>query len=202
MSKTRIKLCGLFSPCDAGYVNRAMPDYAGFVFYEKSHRNVTPGQARALRRAIHPAIKTVGVFVDAPQEQIAMLQLDKIIDVVQLHGGEDDFLITHLRYTLPEAEIWKAFKIRSTQDLEAAAASAADLVLLDNGYGTGKCFDWSLIGDFPRPFILAGGLTPENIPEAVSRYHPYAVDISSGIETDGAKDRNKILAAVAAVRRS
>ncbi len=200
MSGTKIKICGLFRPCDAQAVNAALPDYAGFVFYEKSHRNLTQAQARALREAIGPSIVTVGVFVDAPKEMIAGLCREKTISTVQLHGGESDDEIRALRELLSSTEIWKAFKIRSNKDIEAAAASAADLVLLDSGQGTGEPFDWSLIHGFPRPFILAGGLTPKTISDAIGRFHPYAVDLSSGVETDGLKDREKISAAVAAAR--
>lgn len=202
MSGTGIKICGLFRACDAESVNGALPDYAGFVFYEKSRRFVAPEQARALRAAIDPAIRTVGVFVDAEQEQIAALYREETIGIVQLHGGEDERYLTELRQLLPKAEIWKAFRVRSKEDLEAAAVSTADLVLLDSGSGTGERFDWSLLGRFPRPFVLAGGLTPENIPDAILRFHPYALDLSSGVESDGLKDRLKISAAVAAAKRS
>lgn len=202
METAKIKICGLFRPCDAEYVNVALPDYAGLVFYEKSRRRVAPEQARELRAAISPAIKTVGVFVNAPKEQIAALRRENVIDAVQLHGGEGDAYMMELRSIIPGVPIWKAYKIRAASDLEAAAKSAADMVLLDNGYGTGEPFDWSLIGSFPRPFILAGGLTPDNIPDAISRFHPYAVDISSGVESGGVKDKNKIFATVAAARRS
>ena len=98
-------------------------------------------------------------------------------------------------------EIWKAFKVRSQVDLDAANTSSADMVLLDNGYGTGESFDWSLAGGVSRPFLLAGGLTPETIPDAIQQLHPYGLDISSGVETDKKKDPNKILAAVAAARK-
>jgi phosphoribosylanthranilate isomerase len=178
-----------------------MPDYAGFVFHEKSRRNISPAMAREFRRAIHPTIITVGVFVNASGKRIADLYREGVISMIQLHGNEDDDVIKTLRDLLPDAAIWKAFQIRSEKDLEAASVSTADMVLLDNGNGTGACFDWSLLQSFPRPFILAGGLTPQNIPEAITRFHPYAVDLSSGVETDGFKDKNKMMAAVAAAKR-
>ena len=96
--------------------------------------------------------------------------------------------------------VWKAFKVRSAADLAAAEKSCADEVLLDNGYGTGAAFDWTYAAGFSRPFILAGGLTPENIPQTIRTLHPKALDISSGVETDKVKDRAKILAAVRAAR--
>lgn len=200
MNGTRIKICGLFRAIDGEYINRAMPDYAGFVFYQKSHRGVSLEQAQELRKIIDPRIKTVGVFVDAPLVQIVELYHKKIITIIQLHGKEDNGFIAKLRELLSKAEIWKTFQIRTTKDVDEAAKTTADMVLLDNGYGTGKSFDWSLIKDFPRPFILAGGLTPENIPDAVSTLRPYGVDISSGVECNGVKDKYKILSAVSAVR--
>lgn len=197
---TKIKICGLFQSQDTAFVNEAMPDFAGFVFYEKSRRNVTKEQADSFRKALSREIKTAGVFVNAPPEFIYDIYKNKIIDIVQLHGGESDGYISKLRGLLHGAEIWKAFLIKSKKDLEEAARSPADMVLLDNGYGTGESFDWRLIKSFGKPFILAGGLTPENIPEVLERFHPYAVDLSSGVETEGIKDRNRIAAAVAAVR--
>ena len=120
-------------------------------------------------------------------------------DIIQLHGHENDDYIEEIKESTGR-EVWKAFKIRYDEDLAAASSCKADMVLLDNGYGTGQTFDWSLLRFFDRPFILAGGLTPENIPEAIDKLHPMAVDISSGVETEGIKDRAKIMAAVEAVR--
>ncbi|MDU6306887.1 MAG: phosphoribosylanthranilate isomerase [Clostridium sp.] len=197
---TKIKICGLFRPCDAEYVNEAMPDYAGFVFFEKSHRNVTMQQAAQLRKSIHPSIPAVGVFVNAPQEQIVSLCREGVIQIVQLHGGESEEYIGQLKARIPGVCVWQAFRVRTPEDLTAAQQSTADLILLDNGYGTGETFDWSLISGMTRPFLLAGGLTPQNIPQAIARFAPYAVDISSGVETEKQKDRDKILAAVAVVR--
>jgi phosphoribosylanthranilate isomerase len=201
MSPTKIKICGLFREQDAAALNRALPDYAGFVFYEKSRRFVTPAAARALRAALDAGIVPVGVFVDAPIDEIARRYAEGTIAVAQLHGGEDAMYIAALRARCPGLEIWRAYRIRAEADVAAAARSAADRVLLDGGAGEGKPFDWSLIAGFPRPFVLAGGLTPETIPEAIARLHPFAVDISSGVETDGVKDEAKIMAAAAAARR-
>ena len=197
---TKIKICGLFRPCDAEYVNEAMPDYAGFVFFEKSHRNVTMQQAAQLRKSIHPSIPAVGVFVNAPQEQIISLCREGVIQIVQLHGAESEEYIGQLKARIPGVSVWQAFRVRTPEDLTAAQQSTADLILLDNGYGTGETFDWSLISGMTRPFLLVGGLTPQNIPQAIARFAPYAVDISSGVETEKQKDRDKILAAVAVVR--
>ena len=199
---TKIKICGLMRPEDIEAVNAVQPDYCGFIVnFPKSHRNKTPDEVRQLRANLAPGITPVGVFVDSPVEVVASLLRDGTIGVAQLHGHEDEAYLQVLREMVPGCTIWKAFKVRTAADLEAANASTADLVLLDNGYGTGQTFDWSLAGGVHRPFLLAGGLTPENIPEAVRQLHPLGVDISSGVETDRQKDPAKIQAAVAAARK-
>ncbi len=199
---TKIKICGLYRPEDVEYVNEAKPDWCGFIIdFPRSHRNLTPDRVRELRRRLAPGVTPVGVFVDSPVETVAALLNDGTIAAAQLHGHEDEGTIAALRRAAPGCTVWKAFQVRSPADLEAADASAADLVLLDNGYGTGAPFDWSLAGGVQRSYILAGGLTPENIPDAVKKLRPWGLDISSGVETDKKKDLNKILAAVAAARK-
>ena len=199
---TEIKICGLTREADIDYVNEAKPDYIGFILnFPKSRRNLTPEQAAALRSRLSPDIMAVGVFVDRPVEEVVRATETVGLDAIQLHGHEDNAYIAALRErtALP---IWKAFKIRTANDLAAAKKSPADEILLDNGYGTGEAFDWSLADGIKRPFLLAGGLTPENLPDALRSLRPKLVDISSGVETDGRKDRNKILAAVRAARDS
>lgn len=196
---TRIKICGLFRPCDIEYVNAARPDWCGFIVsFPRSHRNCAPDQVRALRRGLDSAVTPVGVFVDQPVEAVAELLNDGTLSIAQLHGREDAAYIAALRAAAPGHPVWKAFKVRGPEDLTAANASPADLVILDNGYGTGETFDWSLAGGVTRPFLLAGGLTPENIPDAVRLLRPYGLDLSSGVETDKRKDPEKIRAAVSA----
>ena len=123
-----------------------------------------------------------------------------VIDVAQLHGSEDDAYIASLR-VLTDKPIFRAFKIKSEDDLPAIESCTADLVLLDSGAGTGKTFDWSLVQSVRRLYFLAGGLDPENVADAIAALHPYGVDVSSGIETDGVKDEVKMAAFVAAARR-
>ena len=200
---TKIKICGLFRPCDIEYVNAVRPDWCGFIVnFPKSHRNRTPDQVRALRRGLAEGVVPVGVFVDQPVEDVAALLNDGTISVAQLHGHEDAAYIAALRAAAPGHPVWRAFKVRGPEDLEAAGASPADLVILDNGYGTGETFDWSMAGGQPPPYLLARGLTPENIPDAIRLLHPYGLDISSGVETDKQKDPEKIRAAVAAARKA
>lgn len=198
---TGIKICGLSRLCDIEYANEAKPDYIGFIIsFPKSHRNVEPSRAADLRAKLDKGIKAVGVFVDQPAAEVADAANLIGLDVIQLHGHEDDKYIEEIR-SLTGQPVWKAFKVRGEKDLLEAEESCADEVLLDNGYGTGVAFDWTAVSDFARPFILAGGLTPENIPEAVHLLKPALVDISSGVETDRRKDRSKMIAAVAAARR-
>ena len=199
---TRIKICGLSRPCDVAFVNQAQPDWCGFIIdFPRIHRSVSPRQALALRRQLAPGIIPVGVTVDQPVEAVAALLRSGVVDVAQLHGTEDESYLAALRALAPGHPLWKAFTLRTPNDLTAALASSADMILLDSGKGTGQTFDWSLLRGVARPFLLAGGLTPENIPRAVRAVHPWGVDLSSGMETDRRKDRDKILAAVAAARK-
>ena len=198
---TKIKICGLFREEDTDYVNEAGPDYAGFILhFPKSHRNLEPDKARMLRDRLRPEIRAVCVFVDQPLETVVRTAEYLRADVIQLHGHEDNSYIDEVKERTGK-EVWKAFRVRGKEDLAAAASCSADQILLDNGYGTGKTFDWTKAESFSRPFILAGGLTPENIPEAIRKLRPVAVDISSSVETDGKKDRGKIFAAVRALGR-
>ena len=197
---TRIKLCGLSRPCDIEAANALKPEYIGFVFAPKSRRCVSPETAEALRKMLDPAIRAVGVFVREDPERIAGLLERGIIDLAQLHGSEDEEYIARLR-ALTGKPLIRAFRVDSPADLADARESAADFILLDNGAGgTGESFDWSLLQGFGRPYFLAGGLNPENAAAAVETLRPFAVDVSSGIETDGVKDGKKMKAFVDAVR--
>ncbi len=200
---TSIKLCGLTRPEDIETANALMPDYIGFVFAEKSKRFVPPETAARLRERLKPGILAAGVFVDAPPERVAELLNRDTIQIAQLHGHEDEAYIRVLR-GLTDRPIWKAFKITVPGDLAGAAASSADLVLLDNGPGgTGEAFDWALLRDFrARPYVLAGGLNPENAAKAIAALHPFGLDVSSGIETAGRKDPAKMEKFVRAVREA
>ena len=197
---SKIKLCGLSRKCDIEWANALKPEYIGFVFWSKSKRNVPPEKAKELKDLLSPDIKAVGVFVDEPIENVAELLNDNIIDIAQLHGGEDEEYIKKLR-TLSDKPIIKAFLLKSDIDAERAEKSTADYILVDSGTGTGKSFDWELLKNISRPYFLAGGLCCENISQAITALDPYAVDVSSGIETNGCKDKNKMAAFVAAVRK-
>jgi phosphoribosylanthranilate isomerase len=198
---TKIKICGLFRPEDIAFVNEARPDWCGFIVnFPKSHRSLTPDQVRGLRAGLDRAVTPVGVFVNQPPETVAGLLLDGTISVAQLHGQEAEDYLAALRARAPGYQIWKAFRVRSPRDVAAAEGSSADLVVLDSGQGTGRTFDWSLARQVRRPFLLAGGLDPDNIPQAIRTVGPFGLDLSSGVETDRRKDREKILSAVQATR--
>ena len=199
---TRIKLCGLSRPADIDAANALLPDYIGFVFAQKSKRYVSPETAGTLRERLAPDIRAVGVFVRQSPQSVAALLNGGVIDLAQLHGGEDEEYISRLR-ALTDKPLIKAFRVDTPADLEAARASSADLVLLDNGPGgTGSAFDWSLLKGFERPYLLAGGLGPENAAEAVRALRPWGVDVSSGIETGGVKDPDKMRKFVEEVRKN
>lgn len=199
---TKIKLCGLSRPQDIEATNQLRPDYIGFVFAPQSRRYVSPRAAARLRRQLAPNIKAVGVFVQESPENAAALAAKGIIDLIQLHGNEPEDYIRRLR-ALTGAPIIKAFSMAGPQDVREAQASSADFILLDSGSGgTGKAFDWELIREIKRPYFLAGGLTVHSVAEAVKALSPYGVDVSSGIETDGKKDRQKMAAFVHAVREN
>lgn len=201
---TKIKFCGLSRPCEIEVANELKPDYIGFVFAPKSRRYVTYEKAAELKSQLSSEIQAVGVFVNEPPQNVAALLENGIIDLAQLHGDEDESYLTQLQ-NLTDKPIIKAFRMGTANDTisirETAEQSTADYILLDSGAGTGTVFDWKLAKEIKRPYFLAGGLDIYNAAEAVRALHPFAVDVSSGIETDGAKDKKKMAAFIAAVRK-
>ncbi len=198
---TKIKLCGLSRNCDIDVVNKLKPDFIGFVFWQKSKRFVTKEKAFELKSLLNPDIKAVGVFVDEKPETVAELLNLGIIDMAQLHGSESEEYIKDLK-KLSDKPIIKAFRVKTKQDIIDAQKSSADYVLLDSGAGTGNAFDWDLIQNIQRPYFLAGGLDTCNAETAVKKLKPFAVDVSSGIETNRLKDKDKMTAFVVAVRNA
>ncbi|WP_288310924.1 phosphoribosylanthranilate isomerase [uncultured Acidaminococcus sp.] len=203
---TKIKLCGIRRPEDVAMVNRAQPDYAGFVF-APGRRQVTAEQAENLRRQLDPAIAAVGVFVKAPVEEAAALANRGTIQLIQLHGEEDEAYVKALRERTT-APIIRVIRVRGPESLRDLDRYDCDYFLLDTYSGIqfgglGKTFDHSLLRQarFSRPFFLAGGLDADNVAAAIAGYSPFGVDTSSGIETAGTKDENKIRAFVSAVRK-
>ena len=201
-----VKICGLSRECDIDYVNSSKPDYIGFVF-SNSKRRVTPKQAEKLKLKLSSGIKAVGVFVNEPLELIADLCRQNIIDVVQLHGDEDNDYISKVK-SITGKSVIKAVRVQSTQQILQAEALNCDCLLLDtykkSTYGgVGESFNWQLIPTaLKKPFFLAGGLNTENVETAIKTVRPYCVDVSSGVETDGFKDEKKIRNIIEKVRRT
>lgn len=199
---THIKLCGLSRLSDIELVNQLKPEFIGFVFAPKSRRYVAPPQASILKKALTSEVKAVGVFVNESIENIIKLLEAEIIDLVQLHGSETNEYITTLRkYT--DKPIIKAFRINNLTDIEQVKNCVSDYILLDSGVGgTGKTFNWNLLDSLHQAYFLAGGLSIDNIELAIKTLDPYAVDVSSGIETNGVKDPNKMTKFVQIVRKA
>ena len=200
---TRIKLCGMSRMEDIAAVNEIRPDFCGFVIeVPKSRRNVSAVQAEKLSAALAPGIVPVGVFVNAEVSLVADLLNRGVIGAAQLHGQEDESYISRLREKIKaDAQLIQAFSIRTREDVLRAAKSSADLILLDQGSGgSGQTFDWSLADTVDRPFFLAGGLGSGNLAQAIWEVKPWAVDLSSALETDGYKDPQKMREAVRIVR--
>ncbi len=203
---TKIKICGLRREEDVDYVNACRPDYAGFVFAE-SKRKVTKEQAKHLRSQLEQGIVPVGVFVNETIDTIVELVEEGVIEVIQLHGDETESYIEALRWRVGNVKIIKAVRVASKEDVTDCETTIADYLLFDSrtleGYGgTGKQFDWKLIAQIQKPFFLAGGIHTENVEEAIKMTRPFAVDVSSSVETNGYKDRDKIIEIVEKVRRN
>lgn len=206
----KVKLCGLKREQDVDAALAAGPDAVGFIVdVPGSHRSISPERAAELVERLRlQADETgrgkpcaVGVFVDQLAQTVAGVVREAGLDVVQLHGGEDAQYIARLR-ALVDVPIMQAFKVRSKDDVARAVESAADMILLDAGSGDGRTFDWSLTQGVPRPFILSGGLSADNVAQAIAATNPFGVDLSSGIETDRLKDPHKMNAVVVAVREA
>ena len=208
MNRPKIKICGLRRKEDIEAVNEIKPDLIGFVFVKGRKRFVSFEEARILKADLSEDIKAVGVFINEDVKTVAELLNDKTIDIAQLHGDEDNDYIDRLRELIGESgngrsktRLIRAFQIRSKEDIIKAEDSHADMILLDSGTGSGEVFDWKLLRDVKRPFFLAGGLDITNIEKALNEIEPYGVDVSSGVETEGFKDRIKMTDFVGAVRK-
>ena len=209
---TKVKICGLSRLEDILAANEVKTDFVGFVFAGFSRRYVEPGKAAELKKLLSPEIKAVGVFVDEAVENVVRLVEDGVIDVVQLHGHESAEYVERLRELLGSVEgsenagdvqrksIIQAFRVEGAGDVEKARKSPADFVLLDAPWGKGETFDWQLLRNLDRPYFLAGALNSTNVVRAIETLRPYAVDVSSGVETDGAKDASKMREFVTGVR--
>ncbi len=199
MFGTELKICGLSRMEDVIAVNRHGADYAGFVFFKKSKRYIDPYKAGELIEFLRSDIKSVGVFLDEPLDSVISTARISGVEMIQLHGHESEEYVEYVKRTL-ERPVIKAFKADEEGALEKALHTTADYVLIDSGAGTGKKFDWNILKDFKREYFLAGGLDPDSVGEAISLLEPFAVDVSSGVETDGIKDEKKIESFIKAVK--
>lgn len=196
---TKVKMCGLRREVDIENANKLLPDYIGYVFAPKSKRYITPAAAAGFTKILDSRITPVGVFVNEEISKVIEIVDSGAIKIVQLHGSEDEDYIAKLRAN--SITVIKAFIVKSASDIALANESSADYVLLDAGMGDGKQFDYNLLNAMKRPYFLAGGLDPQNVGEAVEALSPYTVDVSSGIETEGYKDPEKMTAFINAVKR-
>ena len=189
----KIKICGLKRLEDIEIVNKYKPDYIGFVFAD-SKRKITHDLAGKMKKKLDSSIQSVGVFVDADIEEILKLYDDGTIDIVQLHGSESEEYIKNLKQKSNyQLKIINAIEMSDEKDLLEYDDTLADYLLLDSGKGSGKTFDWRLIRkDLKKEFFLAGGLNVDNIALAIEEFSPYAIDLSSSLETNGYKDEMKI----------
>lgn len=200
---TKIKICGLTRPTDIDMVNQICPEYIGFVFAH-SRRQVSETTARKLKAMLDPAITAVGVFVNEHIDTIIRLCRLGVVDVIQLHGDEDEEYIRQLKSNV-DNPIIKAVRVRSTWDFIEADHYACDYLLFDAYHkdqygGSGETFDWTYIGKVEKPFFLAGGINGDNVTDAISLTSPYCIDVSSGVETDGFKDFSKIVDIITKIR--
>jgi len=197
---TKIKICGIKSFKDIDYINEAQPDYIGFVF-AKSRRHVDFNFASLLKIDLNQCIKAVGIFANENIDFIAEICDRNIIDIVQIHGDENEEYVSALKKVVNKPII-KAFRVKDKIDV---TYSNIDYTLFDTYNeveygGTGESFNWGMINGYKKPFFLAGGLNHNNIVNAINSTHPFCVDISSGVETNGVKDKQKIIDIVNLVR--
>lgn len=195
----KLKLCGIRRIEDVEMINAARPDYVGFIFYPRSKRYIDPESARILGISLNDGISPVGVFVDESPETVALIAEKARLSAVQLHGSEDEDYIRRLR-SLYSGEIWKAVRVREADDIRRAEDMSCDMLLLDafspDVYGgSGKRINMELLlSSAPcRPYFLAGGINAGNVAEIASRLRPHGLDISSGFESDGVKNRTMLM---------
>lgn len=192
----KVKICGLKNFEEIDYINEFLPDYAGFIFADFSKRYITPERAFSLKQKLKKNIKSVGVFVDENMDKILEIANTGIIDIIQLHGREDEDFIQFVKRKT-QLPVVKAFKPEKNL-IDKIKKTKADFILIDscsNGQfgGTGTVFDWKIIpAEYRERLFLAGGINCNNIKEAIEKVSPYCIDINSGVETNGNKDREKI----------
>lgn len=188
----KVKICGIRRAEDIEIINKYPPDYIGFVFAE-SKRKIDFDTAKTLKKLLKVDIPVVGVFVNGNVEDILELYRNDIIDIAQLHGDENEDYINQLKEEARGLKLIKAIEITKKEDLNDYENMDVEYILLDSGKGSGKTFNWDLINkNISKDFFLAGGLNSANFNQAIERFQPYGIDLSSGVETNGYKDEEKI----------
>lgn len=201
-----VKICGLKRSCDIEFANKYKPDFIGFILSPGFKRSITSMQAQYLKNHLNKNIKVIGVFVNECIDYILNFCEENVIDIIQLHGDESTEYIAKLKEKTNNPII-KAVRVKSQSDIITAEKLPCDYLLLDtyqkNSYGgSGETFNWDIIPkNIRKPFFLAGGLNSNNVAQAITKIKPYAVDLSSGAETNGTKDEEKIKIIIENVRR-
>ncbi len=195
----KVKICGITDLRDALKAHELGADFVGFVFFEKSLRRIDPERARVIIEDLPEDLIKVGLFLNQDPDEVRSIAARCHLDILQLHGEEDRRYCKRLGR---DFKIIKSFKVKDQSSVKGANRyhKEADYYLFDTYVkgvpgGTGKCFDWGILGgkDFKKPFFLAGGLTPENVTAAVKKAAPYAVDVASGVEKEpGKKDYKRL----------
>ncbi len=196
----RVKICGINSPEDVEIVNELKPDYVSFAFY-KNKCQVTYEKARKLKQLLDKDIRVIGVFVDENTNVVASAANDDLLDVIEFHGNEGPGEIERIK-AFTSKPIIQGFRIRSRADVKVALDSHADNILMYSSSESGVPMDWKLLTNVTRPYFLAGGLNADNIEKAIKICHPFAVSVTTGVETDGIKDREKMAAFIKMARRT
>lgn len=184
----KLKICGIRRIEDVEIINKVLPDYVGFIF-APSKRQINLETANILKNRLDSRVKTVGVFVNSNIDYITNIVKKGVIDLIQLHGNEDELYISELRKNV-DIEIIKAIKVNEFNSINSSTAS---YILLDSGGGSGQTFDWELAPKINKPLFIAGGISIDNMREAIDFFNPFALDVSSSVETDGFKDYEKII---------
>ncbi len=196
----RVMICGIKSPEDVEIVNELKPEYISFTFF-KNHDYIPYEKAKKLRQMLDRDIRVVGVFVNENTKIVASAANDDIFDIIEFHGNEGSGEIERIK-AFTDKPIIQGFRVKSSQDVSDAVDSPADSILYYSDKGNGVPLDWRMMKGITRPYFLAGGLTADNLEKAIKICHPFAVSVTTGVETNGVKDRDKMDAFIRIARRT
>lgn len=197
----RVKICGIKTPEDVEIINELKPEYVTFSFFKTSLNYIPYEKAKKLKEMLDKDIKVVGVFVNENTKIVASVANDDLLDLIEFHGNEGPGEIERIR-AFTQKPIIQGFRIKSRSDIEVAVDSLADNILLYSDIENGVALDWKLLSGITRPYFLAGGLNTDNLEKAIKICHPFAVSVTTGVETDGVKDREKMDSFIKIARRT